>query len=79
MAEGMRKSVLKVIIARPIPYGEVKPHRRRKLGDPLGVTFGRLPRALVSDAAHNLQASVRNYWIDALLALLWRFFFEDYT
>ena len=78
MAEGLRKSVLKMTIARPIRYGEVKPHRRRKLVDPLGVTFGRLPTALVFDAAHNLQASVRNYWINALLALLWRFF-EDYT
>ena len=39
MAEGMRKSVLKMTIARQIRYGEVKPHRRRKLVDPLGVTF----------------------------------------
>ena len=43
--------------------GRLSPSRRRKLVDPLGVTFGRLgvtfgrrPIALVFDAAHSRQA-----------------------
>src|SRR5215207_9688302 len=74
MAKGLRKSVLKMTIGRPIRSGEVKPHRRRKPVDLLGVTFGRLPIALVFGAAHTLHARVRNYWVDALLAQRWRFF-----
>jgi hypothetical protein len=73
VAEGMRKSVLKMTMATQIRYGEVKPEPAAETSDPLGVTFGRRPTALGFDAPHNLQASMLSYWIDALLALLWRF------
>jgi hypothetical protein len=58
--------------ATQIRYGEVMPHLGRKPVDPLGVTFGRRPTALVFDR-HTTSRSMPSIWIDLMPSLLRRF------
>jgi hypothetical protein len=58
--------------ATQIRYGEVMPHLARKPADPLGVTFGRRPIALVF-YRHTTSRSMPSIWIDVMPSLLRRF------